>query len=348
MLNNGNQIRQFTLKNGVLAILLFLTLIFESCSYESELEKKESITMGMEATAVNSLVYIAQDMGFFSANNLEVVINDSYSSGAAATVGMLEGKADISTTAELALVRYVLAGQPVLTIGSIDMFMHMKLISRKDLGIESISDFEGKKIGVPIKTAADFKLDRFLNLHGVDTSKITIVDVQAPDAVDALINGVVEAIVTWQPNVMIIQDALGERAVTWQVQSDQLMYGILITTKRWIEKNPDSAKRLMKSLLEAEDYLIQNADHARGIVQKRLGYDDYDERYIETIWPEHQFTVRLDQSLILAMEDQARWMIENNLTEEKNVPDFLDYIHSQGLESVRPAAVNLIRMKEKP
>jgi ABC-type nitrate/sulfonate/bicarbonate transport system substrate-binding protein len=348
MLNNGNQIRQFTLKNGVLAILLFLTLIFESCSYESELEKKESITMGMEATAVNSLIYIAQDMGFFSANNLEVVINDSYSSGAAATVGMLEGKADISTTAELALVRYVLAGQPVLTIGSIDMFMHMKLISRKDLGIESISDFEGKKIGVPIKTAADFKLDRFLNLHGVDTSKITIVDVQAPDAVDALINGVVEAIVTWQPNVMIIQDALGERAVTWQVQSDQLMYGILITTKRWIEKNPDSAKRLMKSLLEAEDYLIQNADHARGIVQKRLGYDDYDERYIETIWPEHQFTVRLDQSLILAMEDQARWMIENNLTEEKNVPDFLDYIHSQGLESVRPAAVNLIRMKEKP
>jgi ABC-type nitrate/sulfonate/bicarbonate transport system substrate-binding protein len=348
MLNNCKPIRKFTLKNVVLVILLLLTFIFGSCSYEGKPEKKESITIGMEATAVNSLIYIAQDVGFFSANNLEVIINDSYPSGAAATVGMLEGKADISTTAELALVRYVLAGQPVLTIGSIDMFMHMKLISRKDLGIESISDFEGKKIGVPIKTAADFKLDRFLNLHGVDTSKITIVDVQAPDAVDALINGVVEAIVTWQPNVMIIQDALGERAVTWQVQSDQLMYGILITTKRWIEKNPDSAKRLMKSLLEAEDYLIQNADHARGIVQKRLGYDDYDERYIETIWPEHQFTVRLDQSLILAMEDQARWMIENNLTEEKNVPDFLDYIHSQGLESVRPAAVNLIRMKEKP
>jgi ABC-type nitrate/sulfonate/bicarbonate transport system substrate-binding protein len=345
MLTNGNRTRQLTLKNVVLTILLLLPFILGSCSYESEPEKKESLTIGMEATAVNSLIYIAQDMGFFSANNLEVIINDSYPSGAAATAGMLESKADISTAAELALVRYAFAGKPVLTLGSIDMFMHMKLISRKDLGIESISDFEGKKIGVPIKTAADFKLDRFLKLHGVDTSKITILDVQAPDAVDALINGAVEAVVTWQPNVMIIQDALGERAVTWQVQSGQLMYGILMTTERWIKKNPDLAKRLMKSLLEAEDYLIQNADQAKGIVQKSLGYD---ERYLETIWPEHQFTVRLDQSLILAMEDQARWMMENNMTEEKNVPDFLDYISTQGLESVKPVAVNLIRMKEAP
>jgi ABC-type nitrate/sulfonate/bicarbonate transport system substrate-binding protein len=344
MLKNGNRTRQFTLKNVVLVILLLLTLIFGSCSHDGKPEKKESITIGMEATAVNSLIYIAQDMGFFSANNLKVIINDVYPSGAAATEGMVKGKADFSTAAELALVRYAFARKPVLTIGSIDMFMHMKLISRKDLGIENISDFEGKTIGVPIKTAADFKLDRFLKLHGVDTSKITIVDIQAPDAVDALINGVVEAIVTWQPNVMIIQDALGERAITWQVQSGQLMYAILMTTERWIEKNPGLLKRLMMSLLEAEDYLIQNAEQARSIVQKRLCYE---ERYLETIWPEHQFTMRLDQSLILAMEDQARWMIENNLTEEKNVPDFLDYIHTQGLESVRPSAVNLIRMKEK-
>jgi ABC-type nitrate/sulfonate/bicarbonate transport system substrate-binding protein len=345
MLTNGKQIRKLTLKNLVLAILSLLTLILGSCSHEGKPEKKGSITIGIEATAVNALIYIAQDMGFFSANNLEVIINDSYPSGAAAAAGMVEGKADISTAAELALVRYAVARQPVLTMGSIDMFMHMKLISRKDRGIESISDFEGKKIGVPIKTAADFKLDRFLKLHGVDTSKITIVDVQAPDAVDALINGVVEAIVTWQPNVMIIQDALGERAVTWQVQSGQLMYSVLMANEKWIEKNPELAKRLITSLLEAENYLIQNADQARGIVQKRLGYD---ERYFETIWPEHQFTVRLDQSLILAMEDQARWMIENNLTAEKNVPDFLDYIYIQSLESVKPGSVNLIRRKDTP
>jgi NitT/TauT family transport system substrate-binding protein len=49
----------------------------------------------------------------------------------------------------------------------------------------------------------------------------------------------------------------------------------------------------------------------------------------------------LDQSLILAMEDEARWMISNNLTTEKTVPNFLDYIYAYGLKSVKPAAVTI-------
>jgi hypothetical protein len=43
------------------------------------------------------------------------------------------------------------------------------------------------------------------------------------------------------------------------------------------------------------------------------------------------------------MEDEARWMIRNNLTTEKQVPDFLDYIREDGLKAVKPEAVNIIR-----
>jgi NitT/TauT family transport system substrate-binding protein len=43
------------------------------------------------------------------------------------------------------------------------------------------------------------------------------------------------------------------------------------------------------------------------------------------------------------MEDEARWMINNNLTTEKTVPDFLDYIYIDGLESIKPGSVNIIR-----
>jgi hypothetical protein len=35
-------------------------------------------------------------------------------------------------------------------------------------------------------------------------------------------------------------------------------------------------------------------------------------------------------------------MINNNLTSQKQVPDFLDYIHTEGLEAVKPHAVNII------
>jgi ABC-type nitrate/sulfonate/bicarbonate transport system substrate-binding protein len=345
MLNIDERTGMFTLKLLFTVMVLLTTLFLGSCSRKGGSEKMEFITIGMEATAVNSLIYIAEDRGYFSANGLEVVIHDDYPSGAAATEQMLEGEADISTAAELAIVRYAFARKPVLTLGSIDMFMHMKLIGRKDLGVKSVSDLEGKRIGVPIKTAADFKLGRFLDLNGVDKNKISIVDVQAPRVVDALINGTVDAVVTWQPNVMTLQDQLGDRAVTWSVQSKQPMYCLLLTTCKWVQESPDLVKRFLKSIMQAEDYLIQNSAQARAIVQKRLGYD---ETYLRTIWLEHQFTLRLDQSMILAMEDEARWMTTNNLTSEMKIPDFLDYIYTKSLESVKPGSVNLIRVKENP
>jgi NitT/TauT family transport system substrate-binding protein len=327
--------------NGTIpAMLLVAVLTLGGCSPGDDPGREKPITIGMEATAVNTLIYIAQNRNYFADNGLKVVINDSFPSGAAATERMLAGEADLSTTAELTVVRSAFAGKKTRILGSIDMFMHMRLISRKDLGIAKITDLAGKRIGVPIKTAADFKLGRFLDLNGIDRSAITIVDVQAPQAVESLVKGSVDAIVTWQPNVMDIEDRLGDKAAVWEVQSGQPMFCVLATSEKWAADNPDQRDRLMKSLLQAEDYLIKNDEQARDIVQKRLGYDD---RYIRTIWPEHQFSLRLDQSLILAMEDQARWMIENRVTTEQNVPDFLDYVHADGLEAVKPQAVSIIR-----
>ncbi len=325
---------------GAISLVLLATLFLGACSREDSRRELAVITVNMEATAVNSLIYLAQELRYFAGNGLEVVINDSYPSGAAATDRMLTGEGDISTTAELAIVRYALAGQKALALGSIDMFMHMKLIGRKDLGIKTVSDLVGKKIGVPVKTAADFKLGRFFDLHGIDGDAVTIVDVQAPRAVEALIDGDVDALVTWQPNVMTLEDLLGDNAVVWEVQSGQPMYCVLMTSDDWASRHPEQRNKFLAALLQAEEYLIRNGDQAREIIRARLEYDD---RYVKTIWTQHQFSLRLDQSLILAMEDQARWLLEKGYATADNFPDFLDYLHDDGLLAVKPRAVSIIR-----
>jgi NitT/TauT family transport system substrate-binding protein len=75
-------------------------------------------------------------------------------------------------------------------------------------------------------------------------------------------------------------------------------------------------------------------------VQKALNLD---AAYIEAVWSQNQFSLSLEQSLITAMEDQARWMISNNLTTEKKVPDSMDYIYINGLKAIKPEAVSIIR-----
>ena len=59
-------------------------------------------------------------------------------------------------------------------------------------------------------------------------------------------------------------------------------------------------------------------------------------------WPRHQFSLSLDQSLILAMEDEGRWMIRNNLTDAETVPDYRKYLSTDSLERVSPGSVKLI------
>jgi NitT/TauT family transport system substrate-binding protein len=66
------------------------------------------------------------------------------------------------------------------------------------------------------------------------------------------------------------------------------------------------------------------------------------------IWQEHQFSLSLDQSLITAMEDEARWMITNNLTNATAIPDFRNYIYTKGLNNVKPESVNIIGIMRVP
>jgi hypothetical protein len=55
-----------------------------------------------------------------------------------------------------------------------------------------------------------------------------------------------------------------------------------------------------------------------------------------------RYELALDQTMLLTMEDEARWMIENKLTPRTQVPDYLDYLYPEALWQVDPKTVRLI------
>ncbi|MBA7710231.1 hypothetical protein ES703_119168 [subsurface metagenome] len=58
----------------------------------------EKITLAAYAGETGALVYVAEDQGFFEENGLEVTIKD-YESGKAAADALIDGEADIATSA---------------------------------------------------------------------------------------------------------------------------------------------------------------------------------------------------------------------------------------------------------
>jgi NitT/TauT family transport system substrate-binding protein len=173
----------------------------------------------------------------------------------------------------------------------------------------------------------------------MNIQEVTLVDVKAAESEKALVNGEVDAVVTWEPWVSQINQHMGPEAIARTLQSNQYAYWNLVSTPGWTGSHSTDINQLMKSLAQAEDYLVNHPDEARAFLQKRM---DLEPAYMEVVWPRYQISLSLDQSLILAMADEARWLINNNLTTEKQVPDFLDYIYMDGLEAVKPNAVNIV------
>jgi NitT/TauT family transport system substrate-binding protein len=303
-------------------------------------ENPDSILVAWSPFESTALFWIAEDRHFFEGDGLNVTLR-RYDSGVAALDGVVKGEADIAVgVTEYPLVRKALQNERVRTLGSIDKGQFIYLVGRKDRGIEKGEDLEGKKVGTTFGTIAEFHLGRFLLLHGMDMGDITLVDIQTPAGwVESVANGDIDAISTAQPYANAARDRLGTNAVFWPIQSSQPLFALVISTDDWITAHPEVATRFLGSLAEAEIYLNSDPAEARSIVQRRL---DLDAGYMDTVWQQNHFSLTLDQSLVLAMEDEARWMIANNLTNSTAVPDFRRYMYPDALESVRPGSVRII------
>jgi NitT/TauT family transport system substrate-binding protein len=114
----------------------------------------------------------------------------------------------------------------------------------------------------------------------------------------------------------------------------------VISTDNWIANSPKLVEKFLKSLLQAEEYASSDPNSAKAIVKMEMNVT---VEYMTTVWAQNRFRLSLDQAQVVAMEDEARWLISENLTSATAVPDFLEYIYFEGLESVKPESLNIIR-----
>jgi len=320
-------------------IIITTTAGFGAWHFWNSRNKTVSISIGAIPYEKNALIYIAQDQKYFAANGLDVTLRD-YVTGVAAVEAMKAGKVDIAAASEFVVVGKSLKNDKLRIFASIAKTQDDYVFGRTDRGINNVSDLKGKRIGLKKQTAAEFYLGRFLDRQGMNIRQVKLVDINPSKSVETFSAGDLDAIVIWQPYAYRIKTQPPNKVVSWPVQNGQLMYWNLVTTDAWISGHQDQTDKLLKSLAQAELFLMQHPAEAKAIVQRRLGYD---AACISAIWPDTQFTLSLDQSLIVAMEDEARWMIANNLTSEKKLPDYLDYIHQNSLSAVKPEVVNIIR-----
>ena len=286
-------------------------------------------------------IYVALEKGFFKQEGLEI----SYSrflTGKESLEAVVGGKADLATAADTPIAFQAMKDTKIYIIATLSSTEKLYgIIGRKDQGISSPKDLQGKKIGVAFGTNAHFFLDSFLLFHRIPRNRVRLTNVSGERLADAIMKGDIQAVSIWEPLLSEIRTQLGTNASFFHDDRGQLykLTWNVAATQDFVHKNPEIVKRFLRALIKAEAFIRGNREEARRITAQYLGTE---KGAFGELWKSYKSEISLDSLLVENLEGQTRWAITNKLTDRKGVPNYLQYIYFKGLESVKPEAVTIV------
>jgi NitT/TauT family transport system substrate-binding protein len=296
------------------------------------------LTVAVTRAPDSALVYIADNLGYFRDEGLDVTLQP-HEFGKVALDSMLEDKADLATVAETPIMLALMRGKPLAVIAGIfSSDRNMGIVARRDSGITSPRDLVGKQIGAAPGTNGDYFRYAFLTAHGVPMNAVKAVSLRPIEMADALDARQVDAVAVWNPFLLLSERKLGSKGMTFFGESIYTYTFNLAGTKRVVTDEQQAVGAFLRALKKAERYARQNPDQSLEIVANAT---QFDRDMLKELWGGFSFKVSLDQTLLVGMENQAKWAIGEKLVERQTLPNFLDSIYFGGLEAVSPETVTM-------
>jgi ABC-type nitrate/sulfonate/bicarbonate transport system substrate-binding protein len=115
-------------------------------------------------------------------------------------------------------------------------------------------------------------------------------------------------------------------------------YSVLSVNNNWLSAHSETVTKLLKALAQAQTYLENHPTETQQIIKNRFNYTD---SYMATVWSRNNCSLTLTPTLTYVMQNEAAWMIRNNLTTQTAQPTIANYINATALKEVKPAAVTI-------
>jgi len=212
----------------------------------------------------------------------------------------------------------------------------VKILARQDRGINAAANLKGKTVGITSGSSGHFFLGLFMAYYMMRVSDVKTIDMEPAHLSQALIEGQVDAIATWEPHIFKAREILRDKAFLLSSGGIYRTDFYFIARNDFIDNNSAALKRFLRAIEKAERFILDNNKEAMDVVAQRVKMDRV---VLNETWDNFKFALFLDQSILTSMEDEARWAIRNRLTEATKVPNYLHYLHTDALMAVKPDAV---------
>jgi len=223
----------------------------------------------------------AKQMGTYE-EALGVDINwVSFESGVKMSAAMASGDVQLSVSQGLPpFVVATSAGQDLQILDvAVSYAENDNCVVRSELEIDkgNAGELAGKKVAVPLGTAAHYGFLRQMNHFGVDVASMDVVDMDPPDGAAAFAQGSVDMFCGWggslrraleHGNVLLTGDEKTEIGI--------LVFDVTSGPADWIAENGDMAAKFLKVTADANAMWADEANHAQmlPLIAKDAGMDE--------------------------------------------------------------------------
>ena len=228
-------------------------------------QQKTKVRVGyLHTPAVDSHIWLGQDMGSFAKQGLELELVQ-FTTGLELFQAMIGGSLDVLSTGAV-LSNFPARGQGKAFLMNDIEYATAQLWVRDESGIKTLADLKGKQISTSTGTTAHVFLDRALKSANLDSaSDVRLVNQRMSEAVTSFISGAVPAVALWSPFDSIVRAKVpGARKIVdasaffpaaaimggWAARND------------YYENNQDTLKKLIAGWLPANEYIVGSPDAA--------------------------------------------------------------------------------------
>lgn len=305
----------------------------------------EKLVLATPRITFSSLLFLAKHNDLFVKHGLDVELVVT-ATGKEALEMTLAGEADIAAVATLPLAYAVARGATPRVLAVISKSDHEhSVVARRDRGIEQPTDLQGKTIGILPGTSAQFYLEALLINANVARNNVHMKSITPQGSQNAIVSGEVDAVALFSPWDKRAAQALGASGIVF-APSLHTTHWTLTSDLHFADERPTAAKKLLRTLLEAQQLVVNRRRASLDVVAREIGVTRAD---LDAYWKMYSFDVQLQQSLIATLEREILWIRSHtnvpadNQTASPALPDFIDYLSFSALQSVKPSAIRITR-----
>jgi NitT/TauT family transport system substrate-binding protein len=214
--------------------------------------------------------YFGVDQGIYHSNGIDAQLS-TLPNGSTIVQSVLGGDLDVGLANIVTVAAAVAKGIPLLMIAPAALYSakhsYSRLCVAKNSAFKSAKDLDGGTIAV--SSLNDFNqlgVAAWLEHNGVPPARVHFVELKFPEMGPALQRGTVQAATIAEP-ALSSAIHLGEArafADVYEVIAPEFANIVWFTSKTWLQKNPETAKRLVSGIYAtarwSNDHQPQSAD----------------------------------------------------------------------------------------